>query len=357
MSNEDRQQARCRMEYNQGDEMMSGKSATSEGTRGRRGALRKLAAAAAIACCGVGAHAQQKYPAKPIRIVVGSSAGGLADVIARLAAQKVGESTGGTVIVENKAGAAGNIATDFVAKSAPDGYTMLLAPDAMLVVNPFVYNKLPFDTARDLQPVALLGKAILVLVASPSLGVRNTAEFHALVKAKPNTITFGTGGAGHPTHIAMEMYRNRLGLNMVHVPYKGSAPAMQGLLGGEVTSMIVGVAEAMPHIKSGRIVALAASGPNAKEMFPNLPEFRDFHPDLDLTAWFGVFVPTGTPKEVISVLHSEFNKMLQHPDVRKRLDDFGLVPMPRPPGELDGIMKVDRARYGPLVKSLGLTAD
>jgi tripartite-type tricarboxylate transporter receptor subunit TctC len=292
-----------------------------------------------------------------MRIVVGSSAGGLADVIARLAAQKVGEALGSTVIVENKAGAAGNIATDFVTKSAPDGYTMLLAPDAMLVVNPFVYSKLPFDTAKDLQPVALLGKAILVLVVAPSLGVKNTAEFHALAKAKPGSIAFATGGAGHPTHIAMEMYRNRLGLNMVHVPYKGTAPAMQGLLGGEVTSMIVGVAEAMPHIKSGKIIPIAVSGPNGKEMFPNLPEFRDFHPDLDLTAWFGVFVPTGTPREVVTLLHGEFNKMLQHPDVRKRLDDFGLVPMPRPQGEVEAIMKVDRARYGPLVKSLGLTAD
>lgn len=299
----------------------------------------------------------QSYPTKPIRLVVGSPSGALGDVLARVTAQKVGESLGQPMVVDNKPGAAIAIAADIVAKAPGDGYTLLIAPDAGLVVNPFVYPKLPYDPVKDFQPVGLIGKATLVMVASPSLGVKTVEELIKLGKANPGKINFATGGAGHPTHLAMELFRNRMGIEMTHVPYKGTSPAIQDIVSGVVGTMIVGVAEAMPLIKAGRIIPLTASGPQAKEMFPNLPEMKSLNKDLDIFVWFGVFAPASTPKPVVTLLNSEINKMLILPDVIKRLNEFGLAAHPGPPSDVEAIMKVDLARNGPLVKSLGLTAD
>jgi tripartite-type tricarboxylate transporter receptor subunit TctC len=299
----------------------------------------------------------QNYPSKPIRLVVGSPSGALGDVLARVTAQKIGESLGQPMVVDNKPGAAIAIAADIVAKAPGDGYTLLVAPDAGLVVNPFVYPKLPYDPVKDFQPIGLIGKATLVMVVSPTLGVKTVEEFIKLAKANPGKVNFATGGAGHPTHLAMELFRNRMGLDLTHVPYKGTTPAMQDIVSGVVGTMIVGVAEAMPLIKAGRVIALTASGPQAKEMFPNLPEMKSLNKDLDIYVWFGVFAPASTPKPIVSLLNNELNKMLMLPDVIKRLNEFGLAAQPGSASDVETIMKIDMARNGPLVKLLGLTAD
>lgn len=320
----------------------------------RRAAIMALAATGATALMPLSALAQA---ARSYRIVVGSPPGALGDVLARLVAQKISEASRQPAIADNRPGAAGAIAADFVAKAGGDGNTLLVAPDAVMVVNPFVYPKLPYDPVKDFKSVALLGKASLVLVINPKLNVKTLADFVQLAKSKPKAINFGSGGPGHPTHMLMELLCNRLGIQLTHVPYKGTSPAIQGLLGGEVEAMISGVVEAMPHIKAGTVLPLAASGPAAKEIFPSLPQYKEFHEDLDVSVWFGVFAPASTPTDVVSSLNAEINKALQQADVQKRLADFGLTPTPVRPADLDKLVQQDLQRFGPLVKALGLVAN
>lgn len=322
----------------------------------RNALLRAVAAGLAAATTGLPTWAQP-LSTRPLRVVVGSPPGALGDVIARLIAQKLGDSLGQPGVVDNRAGAAGAIAADFVAKSPGDGHTLLIAPDAVMVVNPFVYPKLSYDPTKDFKSVALLGKATLVLLVSPQLKVKTLAEFVQLVKAKPKSVNFGSGGSGHPSHMAMELVANRLGLQLTHVPYKGTSPALQGLLGGEVGAVIVSMAEAMPQVKAGNVIPLATSGPAAKEVFPDLPEFKQSHPDLDIAVWFGVFTAASTPADVVQRLNVEVNKALAQSDVKKRLGDFGLTASSSTPADLDQLMVADRARFGPLVKELGITAE
>lgn len=322
----------------------------------RRTALLRVLTASLVAATGLSALAQ-KFPARPIKVVVGSPPGALGDVLSRAIAQKLSDGLGQPGIVDNRAGAAGGIAADYVAKSPGDGYTLLLAPDAVMVVNPFVYPKLPYEPMKDFRSVALLGKATLVLLVSPQLKVKSMKEFIALAKSKPKAINFGTGGSGHPSHMAMELLANRVGIEMTHVPYKGTSPALQGLMGGEVGAVIVSMAEAMPQVKAGNVIALAASGPAAKDVFPDLPEFKDFNPDLNISVWFGVFAPASTPNDVVAMLNAEINKAVMQPDVKKRLGDFGLTATPSSPDDLDTLMRQDRARFAPLVKALGILAE
>lgn len=299
----------------------------------------------------------QNYPAKPVRIILGSPPGSLPDVFGRLIAERLSESLGQPFIVDNRTGASGAIAAEAVAKSRSDGYTLLLAPDGVMVINPFVYSKLGYDPVKDFQPISLVAKASPLLVVSPALGVKTPAELIKLAKAKPKSINYGSGGIGHPTHLAMELFSNRAGIAMTHVPYKGTAPMMQGVLNGEVSLAMVGITEALPHVKAGRVIALAAAGPTIKETLPGLPELKDIHPDLDVTVWFGLFAPSGTPKDIVSALVSELAKTVQQAEVRKRMADFGVIPVVSRPEELEALIETDRAKYGPLVKSLGITAE
>ena len=322
----------------------------------RRAALLRILATGVAATVNLPVWAQPLSP-RPIKVVVGSPPGALGDVIARLMAQKLGDALGQPSIVDNRAGASGGIAADYVAKSPGDGHTLLVAPDAVMVVNPFVFPKLPYDPTRDFRSVALLGKATLVLLVSPALSVKTLAEFVQKAKAKPKAINFGSGGPGHPSHMAMELVASRLGLQLTHVPYKGTSLALQGLMGGDVDAVIVSMAEAMPQVKAGNVIALATSGPAAKEVFPNLPEFKESNPDLDISVWFGMFAPASTPSDVLLRLNTEINKALSQADVTRRLAEFGLTVTPGSPSVLDLLMTADRARFGPLVKALGITAN
>ncbi len=320
----------------------------------RRHSLQALAAALVVPA---GWSLAQPSGGRASRLITGSPPGSLGDVLARLVGQKLTEAAGQPAVVDNRLGAAGAIAADAVAKAAPDGQTLLVVPDTVMVVNPFVYPKLAYNPERDFRGVALLGKASLMLAVSPSLNVRSFAEFVRLVKSKPRAVNYGTGGAGHPTHVIMELICSRLGLQMTHVPYKGTSPAMQGLLAGEVGAMIVGMAEGLPQLRTGKAIALASSGPSAREMLPGLPELKEFHPDLDVAVWFAAFAPAATPREIIAAVSAEIYKALAQPDVRKRLADYGLAVQPMAPAELDEFARNERARYGPLIKALGLVAE
>lgn len=320
---------------------------------------RRALAAAVLAACSLAAPAMaaDPYPAKPVTILVGSPAGSLSDVLARFTAQKLGESLKQPVVVDNRPGANGSLAANAVAKSPVDGYTLMLVPDTVMVVNQFVYPRLPYNAEQDFQSLALLGKIDLLLVTHPNSGMKTFADFVQRAKAQPKGLSYGSGGAGHPTHLMMEMTANRLGFELNHVPYKGTAPAIQDLASGQVQAMLVGLAEALPLIKAGRIVALAASGPGARESFPSLPLLKDAHPDLDLTVWFGIYGPAGMPKGVVELLNTEINKVLRAPQAREKFMTFGMHPSPTSTAALDALMKADRANYGPLVKALGLKAE
>jgi tripartite-type tricarboxylate transporter receptor subunit TctC len=281
----------------------------------------------------------------------------LDDILARLIGPKLTDALGQPIVVENKLGVGATLAAEQVAKSPADGYTLLLCADSVMTFNPFVYPKLPYEPGRDFLPVALIGKASMMLAVSPSLNVKTFAEFVQLAKAKPKSINYGSAGAGSTLHIVMELIANRMGIELTHVPYKGPAPAMQALMGGEVGAMIVGMAVGMPQVRAGRVIPLATSGPLGKEVFPNLPEFKESHPDLDVSTWFGIFAPSGLASPVITTLNGEVNKALGMPDVRSRLNDFGIVPLPSPPADLETAARADRQRYGALIRGLGLKAD
>lgn len=320
---------------------------------------RSIVAAGALAACGVGpaALAQGKFPSRTIKILCGSPAGSLSDVLARFTAQKLADALHQPVVVDNRPGANGTLVADMVAKAPPDGYTLMLVPDTVMVVNQFVYPKLPFNVETAFSPVAFMGRVALLLVVNPATGIKSFQDFVQKAKAQPGKLTYGSGGPGHPTHLIPELMANRLGLSLQHIPYKGTAPAIQAVAAGEVACMVVGLAEALPMIKAGRIQAIAASGPNARETFPDLPLFKDAHKDLDATVWFGVFGPANLPSDVVEVLNTEINKMLRNPEAAQRFGEFGMKPLPSSPAALDQIMRTERLSYGPLAKALGLKAE
>ncbi len=298
----------------------------------------------------------QKFPSKPFKIVVGSPPGALGDVLARLLAKKFTEASGQPVIVDNKAGATGIIAADAVARSVNDGYTLLLAPDSTFAVNPFVYKSLPYDPKRDFAPVGMVSRAILVLIVNPMLGVRTLDEFVKLVRSKPGVINFGSGGTGHVTHMSMGLLCDRLNLNMPHIPYKGTTPAMQAILANEIGAMIIGLAEAIPHIQAGTVVALGIGGQAPLENLPRVPPLKNYQPDLDASVWFAMFAPAGTPTESVNYLNNQLNKAVGQPDVKKVFSDLAMSETPGTPGVVETVIANDLRKFGPLVKSLGISA-
>lgn len=292
-----------------------------------------------------------------LKVVVGSPPGALGDLVARLVADKMGEQLGTSAIVDNKAGAAGLIAANVVAKSNGDGTTLLVAPDNVMVVNPLIYPHIPYNAQRDFAPIGILGKADLVLLANARSGIKSMQDLIRVAREKPGAITFSSGGVGHVTHLGVELIASRLGFKLRHVPYKGTSPAMAAVVAGDTDLMYSGAAGALPQIKSGRVVALAASGPHAKETFPGVPMLADFNPDLDITVWFGVFAPSKTPPDVVAKLNAALNAMLEKPEVVKRLTDFGMTTEPGPPEALAKLMTSDTARFAGLVKSLNISVE
>jgi tripartite-type tricarboxylate transporter receptor subunit TctC len=316
-----------------------------------------LLAAAALAAPGARAQGAASFPTRAVRLVVPSPPGSLADIIARLFSPGMGEELKQSVVVDNRPGAAGALAADVVAKSPPDGYNLLLATDSLLTINPFIYPSLSYDSRRDFQPVSLFGKASVVLVVSPALGVKTLREFIALAKSRPGTLNYGSGGNGHTTHLAMELLLNRADLKITHVPYRGTAPAVQALMAGEVGAVITGVGEVAGHIKAGKVLVLASSGPVGKTLFPDVPEMKEIHPDLDLAFWFGLLAPAKTPRPIVTQLHAAVTRATSQPEVRQRLGDFGLTPMSATPEVVEGMIVADLAKYGPLVRALGIKAE
>jgi len=304
------------------------------------------------------AAAAQPYPSKPIRFVVPYPAGGPLDTVARIVGERVSESVGEPVIVENKAGAGGNIGADLVAKSAPDGYTILMGAVATHAINPSIYASMPYDARKDFIPVTQIASTPNVLVVNPALPVHDVAEFVAYAKAHPGQLNFGSGSTGSAGHLAGELFKATAGVEMTHVPYKGAAPAMTDLIGGRIQLMFDNLASSLVQIKAGKVRALAVTTAKRTELAPDLPTIAESGlPGFDINTWFGLFVPARTPPAIVQRLHDEFVKALETPEVRARMLALGAEPVGSTPAQFAQYVQSEAAKYAKLVKASGARVD
>jgi tripartite-type tricarboxylate transporter receptor subunit TctC len=325
----------------------------------RRAALSTTAAGAALAlsyASGARAQAAAGYPNRPVKMVVASAAGGILDTIGRLVATRIGESMGQNVVVENRAGAGGILGTEVVARAAPDGYTLCKVATSH-AINPGLYPKLPYDTLKDLVAVSQTVNLKNVLVAHPSVGVNNVKELIALAKAKPRAITFASAGNGQSNHLSGEIFRTMAGVEMVHVPYKGSAPGLTDTVAGNTSIMFVDILSALPHIKSGRLKALGVTGDIRSPALPEVPTIADSLPGFNGNTWLGLVAPAGTPKDIVAKLSAETHKALNAPDVKEKLLAQGVEPVGSTPEQFTAHLESEMARYAAVVKSSGAKVD
>jgi len=299
----------------------------------------------------------QNYPAKAVRLVVPYAAGGGVDIVARSLAQEMTKRLGQQMIVENKVGAGGNIGSDAVAKSAPDGHTLLLASPAN-AVNGSLYAKMPYNPARDLAPVALVATTPAIMLASPSLPVRNVKELVALAKAKPGTLSFGSGGSGTTEHLAGEMLNSLAGIDLLHVPYKGGAAVLPDLVSGQVSLFFVNQLFAVPHVKAGTVKALAVASETRSPALPEVPTFAESgFPDFRVAVWYGVMGPAGMPPAIIVQLNREVVAALASPEMKDRLQSLSAQPLGGSPEQFAAFFAEESARWARVVKASGAKAE
>ena len=312
---------------------------------------------AALACAPLAGFAQP-YPAKPIRFVVPYPAGGPLDTVARLLGQKVAESVKQPVVVENKPGAGGNIGADFVAKSPPDGYTILMGAVATHAINPSLYTNVPYDPVRDFAPITQVASTPNVLVVNPTLPVKSVAELIAHARGNPGKLNFGSGSTGSAGHLAGELFKSLARVEMTHVPYKGAAPAMQDLIGGRIELMFDNLASAKAQVAAGRVRALAVTTARRSPLVPDLPTIAEAGlPGFDISTWFGVFAPAGTPREALERLHAEFARALAAPEVREKMLALGAEPVGNRPEEFAAFIRAEAEKYARVIKASGAKAD
>ena len=301
--------------------------------------------------------AQDTYPTRNVVIVVPYPAGGVADLLPRLVAEKLTQKWGKTVLVENRAGASGNIGMAYVAQQPADGYTFALAPAGNLTVNPTLFKDLPFDTAKDFTPVTLLANVPNVLVVHPSVPAKTFQELVAYAKANPHKLNFASPGAGSGAHLAGELLKLDAGLDIVHVPYKGLAPAVTDLLGGQVQMMFAGVSTVLQAVKAGKLRALAIAGPHRLDALPGVPTVAESgYPGFDVTSWYGIVAKTGTPPAIIQKVQADMAEALKQPDVAKKLADLGLEPVGDTPQQFGAVIAAESKKWGDIVKKADIKA-
>ena len=316
--------------------------------------LRLLTALFALLVAGA---AQAQFPSRPIHVLVTIPPGGAPDIVARVVGEKISHTLGQPVVVDNKPAANGNAAAMEVARATPDGHTLLLAADSLITINPHVYSKMPVDTLKDLTPISSLVSNQFVLSINPGLPPKTFPEFIEYAKKANPPLAYASGGNGSQHQLTMEMLKERAGFDMVHVPYKGGAPATAATMSGEVAALFSGTSSA-PQIKAGRIRALAVAGAKRSPTFPDLPTIGEFYPGFQNSIWLGLFGPAGLPEDVLERLRSEVRRALESPDVKASLMGKGsLETLILSPQEFEALIRRDYDKYGKLIQKLGIKAD
>lgn len=305
---------------------------------------------AAVFLCKGTLRAQQGYPTKPVRIIVAWPPGSFADLSARLLGQKLGEAMGQTFIVENRPGATGIVGTGVVAKAAPDGYTLLFNT-ASHASNKLLFAKLPYDPVADFAPVSMIARNVLCIAVHPSLPVKTLGEFLRYAKAKPGTLSYGTPGLGTPHQLAGELLKQRAGIDMVHIPYKGGGPAVADLLGGQIMVSMAAVASVAQYMRSAQVRVLAVTDQVRYEALPDVPTVAETFPGFDVSGWGAIFAPAGTPAEIVTRLNAEITRVLKMPDVMRTMGTDGAVPSPSTPQALAKQVLADYDRWDLVIKS------
>src|ERR1700730_17311691 len=300
----------------------------------------------------------QAYPTRPIHLVVPSSPGaGVTDIMARLVGQHLSARIGQQIVVDNRPGASGILGSEVVSRAAPDGYTLLMA-NVSLVVNPFLYPKMPYDALKDFIPVTMVNSAPMLLVVHPSVPAKSVSELIAHAKSHPAQLNYGSGGLGSTPYLAAELFKSLAGIDVVHVPYKGGAPALSDLVGGQVSFMIENMPGTMPYARAGNLRALAITSPRRSELAPELPTMAEAGvPGYEMSGWNGIFAVKGTPPEIVARLHSEVAKILRTPEVRQELAALGAEPVGDTPEEFGAFLKADMARWGKIIQEKGIRSD
>ncbi|WP_432727991.1 Bug family tripartite tricarboxylate transporter substrate binding protein [Variovorax sp. W6] len=322
----------------------------------RRTLLATLASGAAMAASPF-ARAQE-YPGQLIKWVVPYPAGGGTDVIARVLAEAMRQTLGQQIVVDNRPGASTNIGADIVAKSKPDGYTILSADNAVLAFNEHLFSKLPFSPEKDFTYIGAIGKFPLALVVHPDFPAKNFNDFLAYVKANPGKVNYASPGNGSPHHLAMEMFKVRTGTFITHIPYRGAAPAMADVMGGQVPCMFLDLASGLPIMQSNKVRVLAIGSGARSKPLPNVPTLAEVGvPNTEVFAFQGILGPAGLPAAVVNKLNGDLNKAFSTPAVQKRFDDFGMEAMPGTPAQFAALSRAESKRWGPIIKQAGIKLD
>lgn len=315
--------------------------------------LISLSALAVVLAAVPALHAQQ-YPSKPIRIIIPFPPGDSLDTMSRLIAPALMERLGQNIVVDNRAGAAGQLGLDLAAHAAPDGYTLVGGQGGNLVVQPHTYKKLPYDPLRDFAPVAISTTNFLALVINPNLPYKSLKDLIAYGKANPGKLSFASNGEGGFPHMAIEMLRVQAGFDYLHVPYKGSVQILTEIMGARVDATILGIGSLTPYIRAGRVRLLAVTSPTRAELFPDVPAVAEVLPGYDSRGWFGYLAPARTPAKIVALLNQEINRAMMMPDVREKLTAIGLTVVAETPESFAQTLRSDYEKYGKLIRTIGL---
>jgi len=299
----------------------------------------------------------QSYPNQPIRLVIPFAAGGPSDVLARGFSQKLGESLGQPIIIDNKPGAGTNLAAEFVAKSKADGYTIFLMMVGTQAINETLYKKLSYNTIKDFSPISLVASSSLMLVANPSVPVKSVADLIAYLKTNPGKINFGSSGTGTPLHLGGELFNVQAGTTLNHVPYKGAAPALTDVLGGQIQTAMVGTPAALPFVKTGKLTAIGVTSLKRSSNAPEIPAIAETLPKFEVELVYAMVAPAGTPKDIINKLNSQLVSVLNNPEIKSQLNSKGFDVTSSSPEQLGEYIKSEVSKWAPIVKKSGATAD
>jgi tripartite-type tricarboxylate transporter receptor subunit TctC len=308
-------------------------------------------------CLAPLAATAQTYPSKPVRMIVPWAPGGTTDILARVIGQKMSEKWGQPVIIDNRGGAAGNIGTEAAVRAPADGYTLLLGTMSSHAMNQFLYTGMTFDPVNDLAPISLVANVATVLVVHPSLPVANVTELIALARARPGQLNFASGGVASFNQLCAELLKITAKIDIVHVPYKGGAPAVADLVGGKVDLLFTGAPVTMSHIKAGRLKLLAVTDSQRSAALPDTPTLGETVPGYEFNNWYGIMAPAATPKPLVEALNAETLRILGLPEVREKLSGLGADPMPGTPQKFGAVMKADAEKWGRIIKQVGVRAD